>query len=70
MTLFLAGDVAFRPVMGIGPPGYRALGAVLALAAWPLSVAVGGAAGTVLLTAVVAGTLAAERRAEHATVKA
>jgi low temperature requirement protein LtrA len=70
VTLFLAGDVAFRQVMGIGTPRYRTLAAVLALAAWPLSVAVDAAAGIALLTAVVAGTLAVERRAEHATVKA
>ena len=38
---------------------YRALAAVLALAAWPLSVAV-DAAGIALLTAVAAGALAVE----------
>jgi low temperature requirement protein LtrA len=70
VTLFLAGDVVFRQVMGIGTPRYRTLAAVLALAAWPLSVAVDAAAGIALLTAVVAGTLAVEGRAEHATVKA
>jgi low temperature requirement protein LtrA len=70
VTLFRAGDVAFRQVMGIGSPRHRALAAVLALAAWPLSVAVDAAAGIALLTAVVAGTLAVGRQAEHATVKA
>jgi low temperature requirement protein LtrA len=70
VTLFLAGDAAFRHVLGIGTPWYRALGAALALTAWPLSVAVDAAAGIALLTAVVAGTLAVERRAEHATVEA
>ena len=70
VTLFLAGDVAFRRVLGIGTPSFRALGAALALAAWPLAVTVDAAAGIALLTAVVAGALAVERRAERATVKA
>jgi low temperature requirement protein LtrA len=70
VTLFLAGDVAFRQVLGIGAPWYRGLAAALALAAWPLSVAVNAAAGIALLTAVVAGALAVEGRAGHATVKA
>ena len=70
MTLFLAGDVPFRQVLRIGTPGCRAVAAALALAAWPLSVAVNAAAGIALLTAVVAGALAVERRAERATVKA
>ena len=70
VTLFLAGDVAFRQVLGIGAPWWRALAAALALAAWPLSVAVNAAAGIALLTAVVAGALAVEGRAGHATVEA
>jgi low temperature requirement protein LtrA len=70
VTLFLAGDVAFRHVLRIGTPRCRALAAVLALAAWPLSVAVDAAAGIALLTAVVAAALAAERRLSRATVKA
>jgi low temperature requirement protein LtrA len=70
VTLFLAGDAAFRHVLGIGTPRYRALAAALALAAWPLAVAVDAAAGIALLTAVVAGALAVENRAGHATVEA
>jgi low temperature requirement protein LtrA len=70
VTLFLAGDVAFRRVLGIGKSRYRLLAAVLALAAWPLAEAVGAAAGIALLSAVVAGALAVEGRAEHATVEA
>jgi low temperature requirement protein LtrA len=70
VTLFLAGDVAFRRVLGIGGSRYRALAAVLALAAWPLAVAVAAAAGIALLTAVVAGALAVEGLAAHATVEA
>ena len=50
---------------GVLPPA-----AVLALAAWPLSVAVDAAAGIALLTAVVAGALAVEGRAGHDTVEA
>src|SRR5262249_48026192 len=70
VTLFLAGDVAFRWVLALGPRRYRALGAVLALAAWPVAVSVAAAAGIALLTVVVAGALAAEGRAEHDTVEA
>ncbi|HEX3514910.1 MAG TPA: low temperature requirement protein A [Trebonia sp.] len=70
VTLFLAGDVAFRQVLRIGSPRWRALAAVLALAAWPLSVGVNAAAGIALLTAVVAAAVAVEGRAERATVKA
>jgi low temperature requirement protein LtrA len=53
-----------------GSPRYRALAAVLALAAWPLSVAVDAAAGIALLTAVTAGAVATESRARRATVEA
>ena len=70
VTLFLSGDAAFRHVLGIGTPRWRALAAALALAAWPLSVAVDAAAGIALLTAVVAGALAVENQARHATVEA
>jgi low temperature requirement protein LtrA len=70
VTLFLAGDVAFRRVLGIGKSRYRMLAAVLALAAWPLAEAVGAAAGIALLTAVVAGALAAEGFAGRATPRA
>ena len=70
VALFLAGDVAFRHVLGIGTPSFRALGAVLALAAWPVAMTVGAAAGIALLTAVVAGALAVEGRAGRDTVEA
>jgi hypothetical protein len=46
------------------------LAAVLALAAWPLALSVGAAAGIALLTAVVAGALAVEGFAARATVEA
>jgi low temperature requirement protein LtrA len=70
VALFLGGDVTFRYVLGIGTPGARALATVLALTAWPLSVTVSAGAGITLLTAVVAGALAVERRGGHATVEA
>jgi low temperature requirement protein LtrA len=70
VTLFLVGDAWFRHVLDLGPPRYRALAAALALTAWPLSVAVGAAAGIALLTVVMAAALTVESRAEHATVEA
>jgi low temperature requirement protein LtrA len=70
VTLFLAGDVAFRRVLALGTPRYRLAAAATALAAWPLAVSVDAGAGIALLTAVVAGALAAERRAGHDTVEA
>ena len=70
VALFLIGDAAFRHVLGMGSPWYRAAGAVVALAAWPAAVAMPAWAGIALLTAVVAGALAAERRTGHATVEA
>jgi low temperature requirement protein LtrA len=69
VTLFLAGDVAFRRVLGIGRSRYRTLAAALALTAWPVAVSVGAGAAIALLTAVVAGALAAESFAGHATVE-
>ncbi len=66
VTLFLAGDVLFRWVLGTGIPWYRAAAAAAALAAWPVAVAVDAAAGIALLTATVAAALAAEQ----VTVKA
>jgi len=66
VTLFLAGDVMFRRVLGTGVPRYRAAAAVAALAAWPLAMSVDAAAGIALLTAMVAASLTAEQ----VTVKA
>jgi low temperature requirement protein LtrA len=70
VTLFLAGDALFRHALRIGTPWYRAAGAALALACWPAAATLSAAAGIVLLTVVVAVTLAAERRALRVTVKA
>ena len=70
VTLFLAGDAAFRQVLRIGTPWYRIAGAAVALAAWPAAIVLPASAGIALLTAVVAGALAAERQTRHATVEA
>lgn len=70
VTLFLAGDAAFRYALGIGTPAYRALAAALALSAWPLAVSVDAAAGIALLTALVVGALAVAGRQRHDTVEA
>ena len=70
VTLFLAGDAMFRRVLSIGSPRYRAGAAVIALAAWPVAAAGSAAAGIILLTLVVAGTLGVERRITHDTVDA
>jgi low temperature requirement protein LtrA len=70
VTLFLAGNVWFRCLLGLGPLGYRALAAVLALAAWPLSVAVDAAAGIAFLVAVTAGAVAAESQAARSPGRA
>jgi len=66
VTLFLAGDVLFRWVLGTGIPWYRAAAAAAALAAWPVAVTVDAAAGIALLTAMIAAALVTEQ----ATVKA
>ena len=66
VTLFLAGDVMFRRVLGTGVPWYRAASGVAALGAWPVAVSVDAAAGIALLTAIVAASLIAEQ----VTVKA
>jgi len=70
VTLFLAGDALFRHALRIGTPWCRAAGAAVALACWPAAATLSAAAGIVLLTAVIAATLAAERRAARVTVKA
>lgn len=70
VALFLAGDAAFRHVLRIGSPRYRAAAAAIALAAWPAAIAMPASAGIALLTVVAASALAVERRAGHATVEA
>jgi hypothetical protein len=66
VTLFLAGDVLFRRVLGTGVPWYRVAAAVVALGAWPVAMSVDAAAGIALLTAMVAASLIVEQ----VTVKA
>ena len=59
---FLAGDVAIRRVLRIGPVGFRSAGAVLALATTGLGATAGLGAQLVLLTAVLIAMLLAEQR--------
>jgi len=59
---FLAGDVAFRRVLGIRPVGHRAAAAVLALGTVLLGLRLAAAVQLVGLVAVLAVMLAAERR--------
>jgi low temperature requirement protein LtrA len=62
VALYLAGDVAFRRVLGIRPVGHRAAAAALALATVPLGVGVAAGVQLVALAAVLVATIAAERR--------
>jgi low temperature requirement protein LtrA len=59
---FLAGDVAFRRVLGIRPVGHRATAAALALATVPLGMRLAAGVQLVALVAVLVVTIAAERR--------
>jgi low temperature requirement protein LtrA len=60
VALYLAGDAVFRHVMRLGPPTYRAVAAVLSLAAVALGVTVSAAAALAGLVAIVVVTLAIE----------
>jgi len=62
VAMFLAGDVAFRRVMGIRPVGYRAGAAAAALATPVLGVGVTAATQLVALVVIVVAALAAETR--------
>ncbi len=62
VAMFLAGDVAFRRVMGIRPVGYRAGAAAAALATPALGVWVTAATQLVVLVVIVVAALAAETR--------
>ena len=68
VALYLAGDVAFRRVLGIRPVGHRAAAAALALATLPLGVWVAAGVQLVGLVAVLVATIAAERRWRQAEV--
>jgi low temperature requirement protein LtrA len=62
VALYLAGDVAFRSVLRIGPVAARAVAAVAALLTIPLGIYVAGAAQLVALVVVLLGMLAPEAR--------
>jgi low temperature requirement protein LtrA len=62
VAIFLAGEVAFRRVLGIRPVGYRAAAAVVALGTVALGVRVAAGVQLVGLVAVLVATLVAERR--------
>jgi low temperature requirement protein LtrA len=63
VALFLIGSAAFRHALRIGPRSYRLAAAAVALAASAVGVTVSVAAEMVLLTVIVAVSLAAEQRA-------
>jgi low temperature requirement protein LtrA len=60
--LYLAGDLAFRAALGIGPARYRLAALVLAAATVPVGVALGGFWQLVALVLVLVGSLWAEGR--------
>jgi low temperature requirement protein LtrA len=62
VALYLAGDVAFRHALRIGPQRYRIAAAVAALAASAVGAAVSVAGQIALLTLIVAVALVVERR--------
>jgi low temperature requirement protein LtrA len=59
---YLAGDVAFRRVLGIRPVGHRTAAALLALGTVPLGLWLAAGVQLLGLVAVLVATLAAERR--------
>jgi low temperature requirement protein LtrA len=63
VALYLAGDVAFRHALRIGPQRYRVAAAVAALAASAVGVTVSVAGEVALLTVIVAAALVVEQRA-------
>ncbi|MDX3538815.1 low temperature requirement protein A [Streptomyces sp. MB09-01] len=62
VALYLAGDLAFRAALGIGPARYRAAALVLSLATVPVGMEWAGAGQLVALAFVLVGALAAEGR--------
>ncbi|MFC6884715.1 MULTISPECIES: low temperature requirement protein A [Actinomadura] len=65
VAIYLAGDAAFRRVLGTGPSRIRLAAAAVAVAAFPVGLW-GSAAELAALVAVVAAALAAEHRAGRA----
>jgi len=66
VALYLSGDAVFRNVMRLGRAGYRAMAAVLSLAAVALAVTVSAATALATLVVIVVVTLAIEGRAAAA----
>jgi low temperature requirement protein LtrA len=62
VALFLIGDALFRRTLDIGPAGWRALAALLALATMPVGTAGSAVAQLVALVAVLLACLLAEQR--------
>src|SRR5258705_5394678 len=62
VALYLAGDAVFRSVMRLGTATYRAVAAVLSLAAVGLALTVSAAAALAALVAIAVATLAIEGR--------
>jgi low temperature requirement protein LtrA len=60
VAAYLAGDVAFRRVLGIGRIGWRSAGALLSLAVIPVGVAVSPFAETAVLVALLIAVIVAE----------
>ena len=61
-ALFLAGDVAFRRVMGIAQGHWRSLAAVAVLVTIPVGLEVSATAQLALVVALFGGALLAEQR--------
>jgi len=66
VALYLAGDMAFRRALRIGPRRYRVAAAIAALAATAVGVTVSVTLEIALLTVIVAAALIAERRRDRA----
>ncbi|MFE2874604.1 low temperature requirement protein A [Streptomyces roseus] len=62
VAVYLAGDLAFRAVLGIGPARFRLAALVLVLATVPVGTGVAGLWQLVALVGVLLGTLGAEVR--------
>ncbi|MFF4101677.1 low temperature requirement protein A [Streptomyces sp. NPDC001903] len=62
VAVYLAGDLAFRAVLGIGPARFRLAALVLVLATVPVGTGVAGLWQLVALVVVLLGTLGAEVR--------
>ncbi len=68
VAVYLAGDLAFRAVLGIGPARFRAAGMLLVLATVPLAAATAGLWQLLALVLVLLAVLGAEARWAPAAV--